>query len=124
MSAACKCGHSAATHVGGVGPCTDVKCPCDSYAPRPRVVGDEARKLADVVMGLGSGDDFMAKWYRACNALQDVIDQRVSWEREANKLLAQRDYADRRANEVEQRHAQLLEQLRAVLARFDSGGVR
>lgn len=121
---ACKCGHPSATHVGSVGVCTDVKCACDRYEQRAAVIGDEARKLADVVMGLGSGDEFMARWRRTCAALQEVIDQRTSWEREAAKLLAQRDYAERRANEVETRHAQLLEQLRSLMGRFDNGVVR
>ena len=115
---ACKCGHQPATHVGNVGVCTDIKCACDRYEPRKRAAGDEAHALAGKIAAKW-GD-----WMWVASEIQELVDQRTSWEREAAKLLAQRDYAERRANEVEARHGQLLEQLRAVMTRFDSGAAR
>jgi len=116
----CKCGHPSEQHIGGAGLCTDAACDCDGYVARPRELSSEAKALAIDLVGV----DSFGRMESVANAAQDLIDQRTAWEREAAKLLAQRDYAERRANEVEGRLATFVEQLRAVLAKFDVGAVR
>lgn len=110
---ACKCGHPPATHIGSVGVCTQPCCDCDRYEQRTQHISLEAFGL---VKNVAMNEPAVAR------VVQDLIDQRTGWEREAAKLLAQRDYAERRANDLETRIAAIVAQLRAVVAKYDDAG--
>jgi hypothetical protein len=100
MPGVCECGHAVFQHIAYRGVCTGPCCPCGGYVARPRVIGVEARSA---VQGLFH-DGVIVEGY-ALELVQDLIDARLSWEADAARLLAQRDYADRRATAAEARIA-------------------
>jgi FtsZ-binding cell division protein ZapB len=114
----CKCTHPPTTHLGGKGACTVIGCACDEFIAVRHTVSAEAMKLAEDICRTGTTQQAIAA------ALQNLMDARDSWHREVSTLVAQRDYDQRRASDIESRHAALLDQLRALLGRFDTGAIR
>jgi chromosome segregation ATPase len=104
----CKCTHPVTTHLGGQGVCTAIGCACDGYVVAQRIVCPEAIALAEAICRTSTSREAIAA------QLQLLIDARDSWQREAEKLLAQRDYADRRVTELEARNATIADQLRTA----------
>ena len=68
---------------------------------------EEATRLADEIMGLGIGAEFMACWKRARLVLQRLIDQR-------DAASADAALAWRRVTELQVRGTQLVEELRRL----------
>jgi len=109
----CKCDHPRTKHLGGAGVCIAIGCACDGYSAAVRAVSDEAQNLAAAFC---AGDMSQAA---IASAVQELLDARMSWEREAAKLLAQRDYAELRANQLEQRMADGATALKTLAARME-----
>jgi FtsZ-binding cell division protein ZapB len=109
----CKCTHPATTHLGGTGVCTAIGCACDGFVAAVRTVSVEAQNLATAFCTGSMSQAAIAA------AVQELVEARTSWEREAQKLLAQRDYAELRANQLEERMANAVDALKTLAARLE-----
>lgn len=112
--APCKCGHPAARHHHGARCCMD--CKCDGYEPEVRELSAEATRIGKAIAGL--------EWEALAAVLQDVLDQRDSWQRECERTVEQRDAERRRADTAELRAQKLYQTSESAIRLQDEANER